>query len=105
MVCAHSKDLDHPGHPASLISLRCPHEESLGPQLPTAKSDQTGLMPRLSAQSDLSLQWAHVILLFCRESAKLYFYEKYGKLSPKFHQIKCKIDKKYLQSFIKLSAK
>ena len=32
-------------------SLRCPHEESLGPKLPierTAKTDQTGRMPRLS---------------------------------------------------------
>ena len=31
-------------------SLRCPHEEGLGPQLPiecTAKTDQTGRMPRL----------------------------------------------------------
>ena len=31
-------------------SLPCPHEESLGPQLPikrTAKTDQTGRMPRL----------------------------------------------------------
>ena len=31
-------------------SLHCPHEESLGPQLPikcTAKTDQTGRMPRL----------------------------------------------------------
>ena len=31
-------------------SFRCPHEKSLGPQLPierTAKTDQTGQMPRL----------------------------------------------------------
>ena len=26
-----SEDSDQPGHPPSLISLRCPHEESLGP--------------------------------------------------------------------------
>ena len=34
----------------SALSLRCPHEESLGPELPTertAKTDQTGWMPRL----------------------------------------------------------
>ena len=31
MACAPSKDSDQPGHPPSLISLRCPHEESLGP--------------------------------------------------------------------------
>ena len=29
-----SEDSDQPGHPPSLISLRCPHEESLGPYLP-----------------------------------------------------------------------
>ena len=29
--CAPSEDSDQPGHPPSLISLRCPHEESLGP--------------------------------------------------------------------------
>ena len=31
-------------------SLRCPHEESFGPELPTertVKTDQTGRMPRL----------------------------------------------------------
>ena len=34
-ACAPSKDSDQPGHPPSLISLRCPHEESLGPKLPS----------------------------------------------------------------------
>ena len=41
---------DQPGHSPGLISLRCPHEETFGPQLPigcTAKTDQTGWMPRL----------------------------------------------------------
>ena len=50
MAGAPSKDSDQPGHPPSLISLRCPHEESLVPKLPiecTAKTDQTGRMPRL----------------------------------------------------------
>ena len=50
MACAPSSDSDQPGHLPSLISLRCPHEESLGPKLPiehTAKTDQTGWMPRL----------------------------------------------------------
>ena len=59
MACAPSEDSDQPGHHAqsdqpghlpSLISLRCPHEESLGPKLPiecTAKTDQTGQIPRL----------------------------------------------------------
>ena len=31
MAYAPSKDSDQPGHPPSLISLHCPHEESLGP--------------------------------------------------------------------------
>ena len=30
VACAPSEDSDQPGHPPSLISLRCPHEESLG---------------------------------------------------------------------------
>ena len=31
MACAFSEDSDQPGHPPSLISLHCPHEESFGP--------------------------------------------------------------------------
>ena len=31
MACAPSEDSDQPGHPPSLISLRCPYEESFGP--------------------------------------------------------------------------
>ena len=30
-ACAPSEDSDQPEHPPSLISHRCPHEESLGP--------------------------------------------------------------------------
>ena len=33
MTCVPSKDSDQSGHPLSLISLRCPHEDSLGPWL------------------------------------------------------------------------
>ena len=29
--CAPNEDSDQPGHSPSLISLHCPHEESLGP--------------------------------------------------------------------------
>ena len=50
MTCAPSEDSDQPGHPPSLISIRCPPKESLGPKLyieRTAKTDQTGRMPRL----------------------------------------------------------
>ena len=45
MTCAPSEDSDQPGHPPSLNGLRCPHEESLDPELPIkgiAKTDQTG---------------------------------------------------------------
>ena len=31
MACVPFEDLDQPGHPHSLISLHCPHEESFGP--------------------------------------------------------------------------
>ena len=34
MACAPSEDSDQPRHPPSLISLRCPHEKGLGPELP-----------------------------------------------------------------------
>ena len=46
MTCA-IENSDQPGRPPSLIRLRCPHEETLGPQLPTertVKTDQTGRM-------------------------------------------------------------
>ena len=51
-------------------SLRCPHEESLGPYLPTectAKTDQTGLMHRL-----ICLRWAHMpVCWFCHVLAHI----------------------------------
>ena len=58
MTCAPSEDSDQRGHPPSLISLRCPHEETLGPQLPNER------LRRLwsdwaDAQAGLSLRWAH----------------------------------------------
>ena len=31
LACAPSEDSDQPGHPPSLISLHCPHEDSLDP--------------------------------------------------------------------------
>ena len=41
MACAPSEYSDQPGHPPSLISLRCPHEESLGPYLPIERTVKT----------------------------------------------------------------
>ena len=41
MTFALSKDSDLSGHPPSLINLRCPHEESLGPWLPIEDTTKT----------------------------------------------------------------
>ena len=41
---------DQPGHPPSHISLRCSHEESLGPTLPIESTAKT--LIRLDAQAD-----------------------------------------------------
>ena len=38
MACAPCEDSDQPGHQPSLISLHCPHEESLGPKLPIERT-------------------------------------------------------------------
>ena len=38
---APSEDSDQPGHSAILISLRCPHEQSLGQYLPTERTAKT----------------------------------------------------------------
>ena len=50
MAIAPSEDTDQPMHPPSLISLHCPHKETLGPHTHWAHcedSDQTGWIPRL----------------------------------------------------------
>ena len=50
MACAPSEDSDQPGHPPSLISLRCP----------------------LDAQADLSLRWAYMpFCWFCHDAAQI----------------------------------
>ena len=52
MACAPAKTRISLGmHPPSLISLRCPHEERLGPYLPIERP--------ADAQADLSVRWAH----------------------------------------------
>ena len=35
MTCAPIEDIDQPGPPLNLQSIRCPHGETLGPHLPT----------------------------------------------------------------------
>ena len=50
MTRAPSEDSDQPGRLSSLSGLHCPSDEGLGSWLPkkrTAKTDQTGWMPRL----------------------------------------------------------
>ena len=41
MAIAPSEDTDQSAHPPSLISLRCPLEEILGPQLPIERTTKT----------------------------------------------------------------
>ena len=41
MTCAPSEDSDQPGHPPSLISLHCLHEEAVGPWLPIERLAKT----------------------------------------------------------------
>ena len=66
MTCAPSEDSDKPGHPLSLISLRCPHDETLGPQLMLLPNERTAkTLNRLDGcpgWSEYSLG-EHVILL------------------------------------------
>ena len=69
MACAPSEDTDQPGHPPSLNSLRCPHDESLDPWLPIERTAKTLIR---SAQSYLSLRWAHMpFCWFCHEAAHM----------------------------------
>ena len=59
MACAPSEDWDQPGYLPSLISLRCPHEESLGPYYPLSALRRLW-SDWVDAQADLSLRWAHM---------------------------------------------
>ena len=56
--CASSEDSDQHVHLPSLISLRCPHEESLGPELPIERERRLW-SDWADVQADLSLHWAH----------------------------------------------
>ena len=59
MACVDSEDSDQPVHPCSLISLRSPHEEALGPWLPTECQAKSLIRLRSligTAQSDWSLR-------------------------------------------------
>ena len=47
LTCAPNEDSDQTAHSRSLISLRCPHEESLHPNAPSEDSDQTARMRSL----------------------------------------------------------
>ena len=68
--CAPREDSDQPGHPPSLISLRCPHEESLGLSYPL--SAQRRLWSDwMDAQADPSLRWAQSLCWFCHVTAQI----------------------------------
>ena len=62
MTCAPSKDSDQPGHSPSLISLHCPHEETLDPQ-PLLFAQRRLWSNCADAQAGLSLLRAQVFLL------------------------------------------
>ena len=79
MTCVPSKDSDQPGHSPSLISLLCPHEETLGAKLPTERTavlwsvlaDAPG-WPGQMSQADLSLRWAHrSFCWFCHAASQI----------------------------------
>ena len=56
--CAPSEHSEQPWHPPGLISLGCPHEESLVPSLSIERTAKT-LIRLGDAQADLSLRCAH----------------------------------------------
>ena len=75
MACAPSEDSAQPGHLPIQISLRCPHEESLRPQLPTDRAAKTLGSDWTDAQANLGLRWAHMSLCwFCHVAAHFVFY-------------------------------
>ena len=59
--CAPSEYSDQTGHPPSLIRVRCPHEESLGPWLPIERTAKTLIRRGCPGWSESSL--GAVILL------------------------------------------
>ena len=80
--CANSKDLDQPAHPLSLISHRCPHEESLGYLLSLVCAVNT--LIRLGgcpggSESSLGTQVILLFLLCCGSNVFTYslFNKKY----------------------------
>ena len=83
MACAPSEDSDQPGHPPSLISLRCPHEESFGPLLPIERTAKT-LISLGGCQADLILRWAQSFFLFCHEVAHML-----RTLGKTVHSVQC----------------
>ena len=68
MACAPSEDSDQPGHPPSLISLRCPHWA-----LSYTLSAQRRLLSDLAdPQAYLSLRWAHMPFCWvCHETVQI----------------------------------
>ena len=63
MTCVPSKDADQPGHPPSLTSLTCPHEEGWVLTYPKSSQRRQG---RCRYPDDLSFRWAHAsFCCFC----------------------------------------
>ena len=67
--CAPSEDSDQPGHPPSLISLRCPHEESSGPELPIERTAKTLIrLGGCPGWSVFAVRTVTLLVLSCRGS-------------------------------------
>ena len=68
MICAPSEDSDQPGHPPSPISFR----SALNGYFFHADIEDSEQTWRMSAQSDLSLRWAHMqFCWFCHDASHL----------------------------------
>ena len=69
MTCGPSEDSGQPEHPPSLISLHCPHDETLGPCLVLERT----------AKDLIRLGWAHMSFCsFCQALAHVKSEGLYG---------------------------
>ena len=97
-VYSPSEDSNQPGHPPSLISLRCPHEETLGPSYPL--SAQRRLWSDwVDSQADLSLRWAHTHFVGFVVSWLIYMYKE-TRYTTKSNVNFCGFSRRFLKLLI-----
>ena len=70
-TCAPSEDADQPGHPPSLMSRRCPHEEALGPWLPIERTTKPLIRLRGCPGWSESSLGQMLFCWFCRAAAQI----------------------------------